>query len=55
MGAGDRVSFYGLVLRTDGSEIFDAHAEGNVSEASALGEGAARKILAAAPADLLQF
>jgi hydroxymethylbilane synthase len=53
--AGDRVSFYGLVLRKDGSEAFDARAEGAVRDAAALGEAAARKILAAAPADLLSF
>ncbi len=53
--SGDRVSFYGLVLRKDGSEAFDARAEGPVAEAAALGEAAARRILAAAPADLLEF
>jgi hydroxymethylbilane synthase len=50
-----RLSFYGLVLRTDGSEAFDARAEGPVGEAAALGEAAAQAILAAAPADLLRF
>ena len=53
--AGGRVSFYGIVLRTDGSEAFDARAEGPAAEAAALGESAARKILEAAPADLLRF
>jgi hydroxymethylbilane synthase len=53
--AGGRLSFYGLVLRKDGSQSFDARAEGPVTQATALGEAAARKILAAAPSDLLSF
>ncbi len=53
--AGDRVSFYGIVLRKDGSEAFDARAEGPAKDAAALGEAAARKILESAPADLLRF
>ena len=53
--AGARLSIYGLVLRKDGSEAFDARSEGPVGEATALGEKAARKILDAAPADLLSF
>jgi hydroxymethylbilane synthase len=53
--AGDRLSFYGLVLRKDGSEAYDARVEGPVKEAAALGEAAAREILANAPADLLSF
>jgi hydroxymethylbilane synthase len=52
---GDHVSFYGIVLRKDGSEAFDARAEGPAKDAAALGESAARKILDAAPADLLHF
>jgi hydroxymethylbilane synthase len=53
--SGDRLSFYGLVLRKDGSASYDARAEGPVSEAVALGEQAARKILADAPSDILAF
>jgi len=53
--SGDRLSFYGLVLRKDGSEAFDARVDGSVAEAAALGQAAARKILDAAPADLLKF
>ena len=53
--SGDRLSFYGLVLRKDGSESYDARVEGPVSEAASLGETAARKILAAAPSDILAF
>lgn len=52
---GDRLRFYGLVLRKDGSEAFDASVEGSVTDAVALGEAAARKILGSAPADLLSF
>jgi hydroxymethylbilane synthase len=52
---GDKLRFYGLVLRKDGSEAFDASVEGGIAEAAALGEAAARKILASAPADLLSF
>ena len=44
-----------MVLRKDGSEAFDARVEGPVTEAAALGEAAARKILSVAPADLLSF
>ena len=53
--SGDQLKFYGLVLRKDGSESYDARVEGPVSEAAALGEEAARKILAAAPSDILAF
>jgi hydroxymethylbilane synthase len=53
--AGADIRFYGLVLRKDGSEAFDARAEGPVKNAAALGEGAARDILNRAPADLLSF
>jgi hydroxymethylbilane synthase len=53
--SGDRVSFYGIVLRQDGSEAFDTRAEGPVADAAALGAAAARRILDAAPADLLKF
>jgi hydroxymethylbilane synthase len=52
---GGRLGFYGIVLRKDGSEIFDARVEGPVKDAAILGETAARKILASAPADLLSF
>jgi hydroxymethylbilane synthase len=53
--AGDRLSLYGLVLRKDGSEAYDARVEGPVKDAVALGEAAARKILDRAPADLLSY
>ncbi len=53
--ASERLGFYGIVLRKDGSEAIDAHIEGPVKDAALLGETAARKILAAAPADLLSF
>jgi len=53
--SGDTLSFYGLVLRKDGSQAFDARVEGPVSEAASLGEQAARKILADAPSDILAF
>jgi hydroxymethylbilane synthase len=53
--ASDRLSFYGLVLRKDGSEAFDARTEGPAGDAAALGEMAARKILGDAPANLLSF
>jgi hydroxymethylbilane synthase len=53
--SGDRLNFYGLVLRTDGSQAFDARLEGSVEAAAALGEQAARQILAAAPSDILAF
>ncbi|WP_294540379.1 hydroxymethylbilane synthase [uncultured Rhodoblastus sp.] len=53
--AGARLEFYGIVLRKDGSEVFDARIEGPVDQAATLGETAARQILAAAPPDLLSF
>ncbi len=53
--SGDRLSFYGMVLRKDGSQAFDARLEGAVTEAAALGEQAARKILDVAPENILSF
>ncbi len=53
--AGDRLSFYGVVLRKDGSEAYDARVEGPAKDAAHLGETAARDILKGAPADLLSF
>jgi hydroxymethylbilane synthase len=53
--AGERLGFYGIVLRKDGSQVFDARIEGPVNDAASLGETAAREILASAPADLLSF
>jgi hydroxymethylbilane synthase len=52
---GDRLSFYGIVLRKDGSQVYDARIEGPVADAASLGETAARQILASAPADILSF
>jgi hydroxymethylbilane synthase len=52
---GDHLGFYGIVLRKDGSQVFDARIEGSAADAASLGETAARKILASAPADLLSF
>jgi hydroxymethylbilane synthase len=53
--AGDRLSFYGIVLRKDGSQVYDARIEGPVADAVSLGEAAARQILVSAPADILSF
>lgn len=53
--AGERLSLYGLVLRKDGSEAFEARVEGSVKDAATLGETAARTILQNAPSDLLSF
>ena len=49
------LSFYGLVLRKDGSEAFDARPKARSRTRRPWAKAAARQILAAAPADLLQF
>jgi hydroxymethylbilane synthase len=51
--SGDQLNFYGLVLRKDGTEAYDARSEGSVSQAAELGEQAGRQILAVAPSDIL--
>jgi len=53
--AGDRLGFYGLVLRPDGSEFYEARIEGPAQEAAGLGEAAGRKVLRQAPPDFLKF
>lgn len=53
--SGNILSFYGLVLRPDGSAIFDARVSGPVEQARELGEAAAKDILARAPVDFLSF
>jgi hydroxymethylbilane synthase len=53
--AAEHLGFYGIVLRKDGSQVFDARIEGSVRDAASLGVTAARKILASAPPDLLSF
>jgi hydroxymethylbilane synthase len=47
------VRFRGLLMRTDGSESFEANREGSAGEAARLGADAGRDILARAPADIL--
>lgn len=51
--SGDDVSFSGLVLSSDGTLSFDASRRGLASDAAAMGDDAARDILARAPADIL--
>ena len=46
--AGDRVSFHGLALTADGSEVFEARREGPVSEAAELGRDAGEQVKAVA-------
>ena len=48
-----RVDFRGLVLRPDGSEVFETQASGAVADASALGEAAGRELLARLPRGVL--
>lgn len=50
---GDRLKFFGMILRTDGSEWFDIVDEGPASDAQAIGERAGQALLARAPADIL--
>lgn len=50
---GEALRFKGLVLRSDGSEIFEVEAEGSASEAAALGEAAGRELLARLPSGVL--
>ncbi|MDE2579059.1 MAG: hydroxymethylbilane synthase [Hyphomicrobiales bacterium] len=49
----ERIYFRGLVLRTDGSQSFGAGGEAGVEDAAALGERAARDILARLPPGVL--
>ena len=51
--AGGRLSFRGRLLRTDGSDAWDAAGEGPAADAAAIGEAAARDLLSRAPADAL--
>lgn len=51
--AGGRLSLRGIVLRPDGSRVFEAAVEGAEAEAERLGEAAARDILGRAPPDFL--
>ncbi|MDT2020977.1 hydroxymethylbilane synthase [Methylocella sp. CPCC 101449] len=50
---GDRLTFSGMILRTDGSEWFEIADEGPASEALAIGERAGQALLARAPTDIL--
>jgi hydroxymethylbilane synthase len=50
---GERVSFRGLIMRSDGSEIFETRIAGSVEEAERLGVQAGQDLLARAPADIL--
>jgi hydroxymethylbilane synthase len=49
----ERVSFRGLIMRSDGSEIFETRIAGSVEEAERLGVQAGQDLLARAPADIL--
>lgn len=51
--ADGRVTFAGMVLRFDGSEVFEAHADGSEADAAAIGARAGADILARLPAGLL--
>ena len=52
--AGGELTLRGMILRPDGSEVFEAQARGPQAAAAALGESAGRDILARAPANILQ-
>lgn len=47
------VHFRGMLLRVDGSEVFETQCSGPIQEAAALGAQAGREILSRAPADVL--
>jgi hydroxymethylbilane synthase len=47
------VHFRGMLLRVDGSEVFETQCSGSSREAAALGARAGRDILSRAPADVL--
>jgi len=49
---GDHIRFSGLYLSDDGQQCFEAKSEGPLDEAVAIGEKAARDILAVLPAEL---
>ncbi|MBK9081254.1 MAG: hydroxymethylbilane synthase [Rhizobiales bacterium] len=50
---GGRVRFRGRLLRTDGSDAWDAAGEGPAADAAQIGAAAARDLLSRAPADAL--
>ncbi len=51
--AADQIRFRGMVLRTDGSEIFETHRSGLVTEAAHLGAEAGRAVLERLPPGVL--
>jgi hydroxymethylbilane synthase len=50
---GQRVTFRGMIMRSDGSEIYETRLSGSVEEAERLGVQAGQDLLARAPADIL--
>jgi hydroxymethylbilane synthase len=50
---GQHVSFRGMIMRSDGSEIYETRLSGSVEEAERLGVQAGQDLLARAPADIL--
>jgi hydroxymethylbilane synthase len=51
--ANAQLSLRGMVLRPDGSEVFDVQRSGPAAEATAIGGGAGRELLTRLPADVL--
>jgi hydroxymethylbilane synthase len=49
---GDRLHFHGMFLSTDGQQTFSASGTGSIRDASAIGEKAAREILAVLPPEM---
>ena len=50
---GQHVSFRGMIMRSDGSEIYETRLSGSVEEAERLGVQAGQDLLSRAPADIL--
>jgi hydroxymethylbilane synthase len=45
------IAFHGLILRPDGSEMFEARRRGDVADAAALGAEAGAELKSQAPTD----
>ncbi|MER0237212.1 hydroxymethylbilane synthase [Fulvimarina sp. MAC8] len=48
LNGGGRITFHGMILRPDGTEVHEAHDEGDADDAIVIGERAARTVLEAA-------
>jgi hydroxymethylbilane synthase len=50
---GDTLNFHGLVLRTDGTEVFEVRRQGHATQAASLGHDAGEELARTLPAGIL--